>query len=62
LARRYDEAIEQAAKILELDPNYISAYYVRGVAYVKKSMYKETMAEVEKAVSISPDHLLRSPG
>ena len=62
MARRYDEAIEQAAKILELDPNYISAYYVRGVAYVKKSMYKETMAEVEKAVSISPDHLFALTG
>jgi len=55
LARRYDQAIEQSAKVLELDPKYILAYYVRGVAYVKKSMYKEAMAEFEKGVSISPD-------
>ena len=27
----------------------------RGVAYVKKSMYKEAMAEFEKGVSMSPD-------
>jgi tetratricopeptide (TPR) repeat protein len=57
LARRYDQAIEQGAKTLELDPKYISAYYVRGVAYAKKSMYKEAMAEFERAVSISPDDL-----
>jgi Tfp pilus assembly protein PilF len=51
LARRYDQATEQGAKILELDPKFISAYYIRGVAFVKKSMYKEAMAEFEKAVS-----------
>ena len=39
LARRYDQATEQAAKILELDPKFIPAYYVRGVAYVQKSMH-----------------------
>jgi len=57
LARRYDQATEQGAKILELDPKFISAYYIRGVSYVKKSMYKEAMAEFEKAVSISADDL-----
>ena len=57
LARRYDQATEQGAKILELDPKFLPAYYVRGVAYVKKSMYKEAMAEFEKAVSISADDL-----
>ena len=55
LARQYDQAIEQAAKMLELDPKYISAYYVRGVAYVKKSMYNEAMAEFEKGISTYPD-------
>jgi TolB-like protein/DNA-binding winged helix-turn-helix (wHTH) protein/Tfp pilus assembly protein PilF len=62
LARRYDQATEQGAKILELDPKFIPAYYVRGVAYVKKSMYKEAMAEFEKAVSISADDLAALTG
>ena len=57
LARRYDQAKEQGAKILELDPKFISAFYVRGVAYVKKSMFKEAMAEFDKGVSISRDNL-----
>jgi len=54
LAREYDRAIEQERQVLELDPNFIDAYYFRGLAYVKKSMYKEGMAEFEKAVAISP--------
>ena len=54
LAREYDRAIEQERQVLELDPNSIDAYYFQGVAYVKKSMYKEGMAEFEKGVAISP--------
>jgi TolB-like protein/DNA-binding winged helix-turn-helix (wHTH) protein/tetratricopeptide (TPR) repeat protein len=54
LAREYDRVIEQERKVLELDPNFIDAYYFRGVAYLKKSMYKEGMAEFEKGVAISP--------
>jgi tetratricopeptide (TPR) repeat protein len=54
LTRKYDRAIEQERKVLELDPNFIEAYYFRGVAYLKKSMYKEGMAEFEKGVAISP--------
>jgi tetratricopeptide (TPR) repeat protein len=54
LARQYDQAIEQQGKVLELDPNFIDAYYFRGVSYLKKSMYKEGMGEFEKGVTISP--------
>jgi Tfp pilus assembly protein PilF len=51
LARQYDQAIEQQGKVLELDPNFIDAYYFRGVSYLKKSMYKEGMGEFEKGVT-----------
>jgi TolB-like protein/tetratricopeptide (TPR) repeat protein len=54
LARQYDRAVEQERKVLELDPNFIEAYYFRGVAYLKKSMYREGMVEFEKGVAISP--------
>jgi TolB-like protein/DNA-binding winged helix-turn-helix (wHTH) protein/Flp pilus assembly protein TadD len=54
LARQYDQVIEQGRKVLELDPNYDEAYYFRGIAYLKKSMYKEGMAELEKGVAIAP--------
>jgi TolB-like protein/DNA-binding winged helix-turn-helix (wHTH) protein/Tfp pilus assembly protein PilF len=62
LSRRYDQAIEQGARTLELDPKYISGYYLRGVAYLKKSMFKEGMSEVEKAAAISPDDVTALTG
>jgi TolB-like protein/DNA-binding winged helix-turn-helix (wHTH) protein/Tfp pilus assembly protein PilF len=54
LARQYDRAVEQERKVLELDPNYVDAYYFRGIAYLKKSMYKEGKADLEKGVAIAP--------
>ena len=54
LARQYDQVIEQERKVLELDPNYVDAYYFRGIAYLKKSMYKEGKADLEKGVAIAP--------
>lgn len=55
LARQYDQAIEQEGKVLELDPNYLPVFYFRGICYLKKSFYKEGIAEVEKGVAIAPD-------
>jgi TolB-like protein/tetratricopeptide (TPR) repeat protein len=54
LARQYDQVIAQERKVLELDPNYIDAYYFRGIAYLKKSMYKEGKADLERGVAIAP--------
>src|SRR5580700_1070977 len=54
LARQYDQVIAQERKVLELDPNYLDAYYFRGIAYLKKSMYVEGKADLEKGVAIAP--------
>jgi len=54
LARQYDQAIEQEGKVLELGRTFFDAHYFRGVAYLKRSMYTEAMAEFEKGVAISP--------
>jgi tetratricopeptide (TPR) repeat protein len=54
LARQYDQVILQERKVLELDPNYVEAYYLRGIAYLKKSMLEEGMAELEKGLAIAP--------
>jgi tetratricopeptide (TPR) repeat protein len=62
LARQYDQAIEQESKTLELDPNFLRAYYFRGMAYLKKSMYKEGMLDFEKGVAISPGNTLSLTG
>ena len=54
--RQYDQAIEQMQKTIELDPNYVSVHDALGMVYVQKSMYKEGIAEIEKALAISPDN------
>jgi TolB-like protein/DNA-binding winged helix-turn-helix (wHTH) protein/Flp pilus assembly protein TadD len=54
LARQYDQVISQERKVLELDPNYIEAYYLRGIAYLKKSMLEEGKADLEKELAIAP--------
>ena len=48
-ARQYDRAIEEARKALELDPAFYAAYSTIGLSHVQKSMFKEGIAELEKA-------------
>jgi serine/threonine protein kinase/Flp pilus assembly protein TadD len=50
-ARQYDRAIEEARKALELDPAYYLAYATIGMSYMNKSMFKEGIAELEKAAA-----------
>jgi eukaryotic-like serine/threonine-protein kinase len=52
--QQYDQAIEQERKTLDLDANYILAHLFIGLSYIQKSMYKEGIAEFEKAVASSP--------
>lgn len=48
-AGRYDEAIEQSRKALELDPNFWWAYQTLGLAYEQKKQYREAIAALERA-------------
>jgi TolB-like protein/tetratricopeptide (TPR) repeat protein len=52
-ARRYDEAIEQARKTLELDADYMPAFWCSGAAYAEKADFKEAIAELQRAVTLS---------
>jgi tetratricopeptide (TPR) repeat protein len=47
--RRYDDAIEVALKIAELDPNDVLAHTSLSVLYQKKGMIPEAEAEGAKA-------------
>ena len=47
--RLYDESIEQAKKTLDLDSGYLRAHVDAGFAYGAKGMYREALAEFEKA-------------
>ena len=48
LARRYDEAVIQLQRALELDPNFVSAHNWLSDTYLEKQMYAEAGAELEK--------------
>jgi tetratricopeptide (TPR) repeat protein len=48
LARQYDQAIEQQGKVLELDPNFIDAYYFRGVSYLKNPCTRKAWGNLKR--------------
>jgi len=52
-AHRYDEALEQAQKSLELDADYMPAYWCSGVAHEEKGDFKKAVAELQEAVTLS---------
>jgi serine/threonine protein kinase/tetratricopeptide (TPR) repeat protein len=53
LARRYDEAIEQLRRTIELDPNYPVTYWILGLLLRKTGCYELAITEGEKAVKLS---------
>jgi TolB-like protein/DNA-binding winged helix-turn-helix (wHTH) protein/Flp pilus assembly protein TadD len=48
-ARRYDEAIEQARKVAEINPNFYPAHVCLGLAYEQKHDFPSAIAELNKA-------------
>lgn len=48
-AERYDDAINLAMKTLEMDQNYWFTHQALGLAYERKKMYPQAIAELEKA-------------
>jgi tetratricopeptide (TPR) repeat protein len=60
-ARRYDEAIAQCQKALEMDRHFFWAHYTLGQTYEKQGMFDEAITALERAVNLSQegDALLR---
>jgi tetratricopeptide (TPR) repeat protein len=52
-ARRYDEAVEQLRRTIELDPNYPVTYWILGVVLRKTGRHELAIAEGEKGVKLS---------
>jgi serine/threonine protein kinase/TolB-like protein/Tfp pilus assembly protein PilF len=51
-ARKYDQAIEQFQKNLELDPSFPPFYAIAPAAYEQKGMYEEAMTGFQKAMTV----------
>jgi TolB-like protein/Tfp pilus assembly protein PilF len=59
-ARRYDDAIAQSRRTLDMDPNFVAARVTAGLAYLAKQEYPKSIAELETAARLSggqPDTL-----
>jgi tetratricopeptide (TPR) repeat protein len=55
--RRYDEAIDQLQKAIELDPNFWIARIFLGLSYVQQARNEEALAEFRKTVGLWPGAL-----
>jgi Flp pilus assembly protein TadD len=53
IAHRYDEAIQQARKTLEMDPHFAVAHYQLGQALAQKHMYDQAILEFKTAIELS---------
>lgn len=52
-ARDYDHAIEEAKKVLEIEPNFLPAIERLGWAYEQKGMLLEAIGEFQRACDLS---------
>ena len=50
LARRYDDAIQAFQKVIEMEPNFMSARSMLGHAYEQNGMYEKAIAEYEEVL------------
>jgi serine/threonine protein kinase len=53
MARRYDDAVEQLLRTVELDPNYPVTYWILGLLYRKTGRYDLAATAGEKGVNLS---------
>jgi len=53
MSREYDRAIPQAIKAIELDPDFVQAHRVLGLAYLYTNRTHEAIEQFEKGVALS---------
>lgn len=54
--KKYNEAIADFTKALELKPDYAEAYLNRGTVYDELKKYNEAIADYSKAIELKPDY------
>jgi DNA-binding winged helix-turn-helix (wHTH) protein/Flp pilus assembly protein TadD len=55
--RQYERAIEYYLDTIELDPNFIRAYWFLGQAYIQLGRFEESIAAYQKAILLSDQPL-----
>ena len=46
--RQFDQAIQSSHKILDVDPDYVDAFYYLGFAHVQKGRFREALADFQR--------------
>jgi tetratricopeptide (TPR) repeat protein len=55
-SERYQEAIENFDRALEIDPNYVAALYNKGISLDKLGKHEEAALYFNKAAEIDPNY------
>ena len=55
-ARKYDEAIEEYSRAIELKPDYAPIYSIRGYAYRIKGDFEDAIKDYNKLIELKPDN------
>ena len=58
-ARRYDDAIAQLRRTLDMDASFAEAHFHLAMVYEAKRMYAESLAEFEKSVELFADPAMK---
>ncbi len=53
---KFDRVIEDFNKAIELDPDFISAYFNRGKTYCEKGDFDRAFKDFNKAMKLSPEN------
>jgi tetratricopeptide (TPR) repeat protein len=59
-ARRYREAIVESQRVLDLDPNFVNAYWWQGLSYAGNREFSKSIDSLTKATNISGVPLFRA--
>ncbi|NMF60513.1 tetratricopeptide repeat protein [Pseudanabaena yagii] len=54
---QYEEAITDFDKAIELNPNYVKAWFNRGIAKGNLKRHKEAIADFDKVIELNPNHV-----
>lgn len=52
---KHDEAILDCTKAIQLDPNFVWAYYNRGNAFAGKKLYPQAISDLTRASKLDPN-------
>ena len=54
IIKKYDEAISDFNKAIEINPNYVDAHYNRGIIHCYKREYDKALSDYDGLIKIHP--------